>query len=266
MALAIPSRSINDPDPAGDVNDIVTEVNRLGGIVDGDLATFLNAVDVATDARTLGIKNVVTPPGANPVSAVKVYSESGTLKVRNPSGDVLLLDGPGSGPRPDDQGFISWAYDPVTVGATTIQLTSGTIYLARLSIRRAASISTLWLNVGTAASGVTSGQTFAGLVGPTGTVLTTAGAATAIGSTGVRSIAITPQTVAQGYCWVALLFVATTMPFLTSTATGSVLNANLTASAFRFAINGTSQTALPGSFTLASNTETNARGVWVAAS
>ncbi len=266
MALSIPTRAVNDPDPAADVNAVVTEVNRVGAIVDGAVSTFLNAVDVTTDARTMAIKNVVSAPSGNPTSAVKLYSESGTLKVRNPSGDVLLLDGAGSNPRPEDHGLASWAFDPVAAGLAT-QTTSGSIYLVRLPIRRAATVGTIWFGIGTAASGITSGQALAGLVGPTGTVLASASIATQIAATGVQSVTVTSQALAQGYCWVAFLVVASTMPFFAhatpaANATG-LMNVNLSAAAYRYAINGTSQTALPGSFTLASNSQTNAKGIWV---
>jgi hypothetical protein len=269
MALSIPTRAINDPNPAADVNLIVTEVNRVGGIVDGAVSTFLNAVDVTTDARTMGIKNVVSAPATNPVSAVKLYAELGTLKVRNPSGDVLALDGPPTSWRPDDHNLVSWSCDP-TLAAASVQLTSGTIYLVKLPIRRSTTVGTIWFGVGTAAAGVTGAQTLAGLVGPTGTTLASATIATQVAATGAQSVAITPQPVAQGFCWVALLIVATTMPFLAHTTpvtnATTLMNVGLAASAYRFAVNGTAQTALPGSFTLASNTQTNAKGIWVGVS
>ncbi len=264
MALSIPTRVLGGPDPAADVNAIVTETNRVAAIVDGDVATLLNGIDVAADARSLRFKDVVSPPASNPVSSVKLYSDAGTLKVRNPAGDVLSLNGLAASPTPEDQALAGWSFDSAGIQGSS-QLTSGTIYLARIPIRRTVAVTKIWLGVGTIGSGFTGAQTWAGLVGPTGTVLASAGAATALGTTGAQSVTISSQTLAPGVCWVALLAVASTMPFLTR-GSNTVLNANLSAAAFRFAVNGTGQTALPGSFTLASNSATNALTLWAALS
>ncbi len=267
MALSTPTRLVGDGDPAADMNVSVLETNRIGAIVDGPVATFLNAVDVTTDARTMGVKDVVTPPAVNPVSAVKVYSQAGTLKVRNPAGDVLALDGQSATYQPGDHGLLGWTYDPaITPG--NIQPVSGTIYLCAIPVRKTVTVSTVWFGVGTVASGVTAGQTKFGLVSPAGVVLSSGGAGTAVATLGAQGVTLAvAQSCPPGVYWAALLVVATTMPFLArSTGTLTVLNANLAASAYRFATNGTAQTTLPASFTLASNSQAAAIPFWAAVS
>lgn len=159
---------------------------------------------------------------------------------------------------PGDQGLIAWSGDPAGVGSTSAPA-SGAVRLMRIVLRRAATLSTVWLVVGTAGATLTSGQNLLGLYNASGTrVALTADQTTAWGSTGIKSAAFTGSyAAAAGTYFVAILAVGTTPPAfgVNSVLSGGLAaNANLSVSTGR-ALNGpTAQTSLPASITMASNT------------
>lgn len=169
---------------------------------------------------------------------------------------------------PADHGFLAWTYDPtLTTGSSTT--TSGTVYLAQVVLRYAATISKAQISLGSAASGVTANQNFVGLYTSAGTrvAVTTAGAIdAALASSGVLTATFaTPYSAAAGTYWVAFVNNATTPAGLGRASTlQSTSDANLTAATYRWAVNGTGQTTLPASITPASNTSTNSITLWTA--
>lgn len=170
---------------------------------------------------------------------------------------------------PEDYGLIAWSSDPAIGTSTTQTVTNGTIYLSALRIRRAVTITNVHWAPNAAGVTPTSGQNFAALVSSAGTILSSVGVdalvTTAAGNKPIAVLAA-PQAVAAGMYWVALLFNAATPPVLLRTS-GQQLGTNnygLAAAGLRFATNGTAATALPGSFTPASNVAGPA--LWVAVS
>lgn len=173
-----------------------------------------------------------------------------------------------STPQPADHGLIAWSSDPSFAGSTSSAV-SGTLYLAAIWIRSSTTISKLWWIHTTAATGAVAGQNWAALYDSAGTRLSSVGIDSEATSNGVRSPSLTtPQAVTPGRYWVALLFNATTPPILARTAGASATgnNMGLTGAALRYAVNGTSLTAVPASITPASNTTTGAVSLAVAVS
>lgn len=166
--------------------------------------------------------------------------------------------------QPEDHGFTAWNNDPSIVSSSSLP-TLGTIYLQGIRIRRAATITNVFWGHSVAGVTPTSGQSWAGLVAANGTLLSSVGIDAKVTGAGLQSATLAaPQSVTAGLYWVCLLFNAATAPTLLRTGglSASFNNANLGSSTKRFAINGTSQTALPGSFTPASNTDGSS--FWVA--
>lgn len=169
-------------------------------------------------------------------------------------------------PSPSDHGLAAWAYDP-TVAVTTLTPVLGTVYLSAVYIRQQTTISKCWFLLGTSATTPTAGQSWIGLYNSSGTVLSTASLDSIItGSNTPKSATLTtPQTVAAGTYWVGMVFNAaaapviykTNMPFL------GFADINQTAASFRYAINGTTQTAL-NNITPSSNSA--GQSIWVAVS
>lgn len=167
---------------------------------------------------------------------------------------------------PNDQGLLAWTCDPASANDVG-QPASGGIRLARIILRRAATVTNIWVHVVTAGATLTAGQNLLGLYTSTGTrVGVTTDRASTWTTTGDKSAALTaPYSAAAGTYYVGILAVGTTIPeFAASSApaTGPV-NAGLTVSTGRFLSGPSSQTSMPTSITMASNTM-NYTSYWIA--
>jgi hypothetical protein len=168
---------------------------------------------------------------------------------------------------PLDQGFIAWTFDGALTG--TAGPSSGGVRLARIILRRAATISNIWVSVITAGATLTAGESFVGLYSAGGTRLAvSADQSTSWTSAGVKQIALTASyAAAPGIYYAALLTNGTTPPVFAATGPGSnsPVNANLTISTGRALSGPSAQTSLPASITMSSNSF-NATAYWFAIS
>ncbi|MGS2588107.1 hypothetical protein [Streptomyces hebeiensis] len=159
-----------------------------------------------------------------------------------------------SGFNPNDHGLITWAYDPVQASGVSAPA-SGTIRLVKLpQLVQAETITSVALEVGTAATGGVAGQNFVGLYTAAGTrVAQSADCTTALATTGNKVIPLTsPYVASPGRYYVAILTNATTPPALALCASNSVTapNFGLAVAAARFANGPTAQTTLPATITM----------------
>jgi hypothetical protein len=216
----------------------------------GCLSRFGWPLDLtATDIQQLGTQSA----GSNAISADSGHVHPATMWTPQDNGLLVVQGG-----------------DPGLVTSTAI-LTAGTLYLTKLPIRYALTITSLMFLVSTIAAG-TSTTSFAGLYSPSGSLLTgSSDIGTPLKSGGPQSLTLTtPQALTPGvtsFVWAALLVnFGTTQPtlFKGGAITNNVPNAGLTAAAYRWAVNGTSLSALPGSITPSSNTSTGALTLWCA--
>lgn len=171
---------------------------------------------------------------------------------------------------PADSNLLLATGDPMALTSTAITI-AGTLYLMKLPVRYLVKISSLWFLVTTIGAG-TSTTSFVGLYSSAGALLSGSSDI----STPLKTLApaqcnlTTPQTLAGGtFVWAALLTnLGTTQPTLLKglTATGNLPNVGLTAASYRWAINGTGLSALPGTITPASNSSTNMLTFWAGAS
>jgi hypothetical protein len=192
----------------------------------------------------------------------------GPTPKHNITGDFAVngVSVPGGQYLPSDHGLLAWTYDPATAtsGSNT---TSGTLYLAQLNLRTPQTVSKLGIGLSSAAAGVTANQNFLGLYDSSGAkVAATAagGIDSALTSSGVLLASLSASYVAPaGLYWLAFLNNATTPAQVARTSTfASTPNVNLSASTYRFAVNGTGLTALPSTITPASNSLTNLITMW----
>jgi hypothetical protein len=169
-------------------------------------------------------------------------------------------------PVPSDHGLSGWSYDP-SHALSALTPTLGTVYLSAVYIRQTTTVSKCWFMLGTAATTPTAGQSWAGLVNSSGTILSTS-ALDAIVTTGNSPKSATlssPQSIAAGTYWVALLFNAAVAPVIYKTAmpfTGFGV-VNQAASVYRYATNATAQTSL-STLTMSSNVA--GQSIWVGVS
>jgi hypothetical protein len=158
--------------------------------------------------------------------------------------------------RPGDHGLITWTDPPTGLSGAGFGLTAGQVYLSKFKIvDRSTVVSNIKYYLTVAQVGGTSGQNFVGLYNSSGTLLiSSADQTTNFSTTGEKTAAITPQTLAVGSYYVAFLANhATTAPSVAGGGGNSGLtNVGLTAGTGRFLNTGAGNTALPASITLAS--------------
>lgn len=174
-----------------------------------------------------------------------------------------------STPQPADHGLIAWSGDPQSSTTQGSVAANGTLYLSRVFIRSATTVSKVWWINSSPGATATAGQNFVGLINSTGTVLSTGSIDSVAVTNGPQSGTLaTPQAVAAGAYWAALLINAASPPTIARSGglSASGNNINLTAAAFRFAANGTVLTSIPASITPTSNTLTGAIALWMGVS
>jgi hypothetical protein len=150
-------------------------------------------------------------------------------------------------PMPADHDMVSWSYKP-ELAVTTLTPVLGTVYLTALPVRTATTVSKLWFLMGAAATTPTAGQSWAGLISPAGTMLSTASLDSIItsGNAAKSATLAAPQAVSPGMYWGALLFNAAAAPvvYKTNSPFLGFANVNQSAASGRYSINGTGRTTL----------------------
>lgn len=210
----------------------------------------------------LGMTNAATTPTTNPSGGGVLYSDSTSRPTwRDSNGNVWVLV-PSGNNNPADQGLLAWSMQPQLASAAAPALTAGVIYLARVILRSAATVTNVGFSVTNAGSGLS--NCYAALFDFTGTRQAITGdLSTNFQSTGYKTIAFTGTYAAPaGNYWVALLNGAgSTLPQLaasySTTLSAGTVNAGVTAATARWATTGTGLTAIPSSITPASNTTSN---------
>lgn len=182
---------------------------------------------------------------------------------------------------PSSYGLSAYNYPYLfATGTGSAATVAGRLYLAKIPLAAGTVVTNIWFSIATAASGITTGQNFAGIYSSTGSLLATTGdLSTVIGTnTGALQAPLTaPFTVPSGgNYYIGIFFNASvTLPVLTCytgqvTVTTSVANFGSTttfgntAAKYPFAVSATTgnTTALPASITMSSNTATGAYTVW----
>lgn len=209
----------------------------------------LNAALVDQDGRiSTNAANIAQ--NTTDISTHSSTISSNTASISNINSSIATLDW-----QPQDHGLKAWTQDPAGCGSVGSASTAGVIYLSKVLLRNAGTVSNLYYTVTNAGSGLTAGQNLVGLYDSTGTKLVEAAdQTTPMSSTGTKTAAITPQALAAGSYYIALLTNGTTPPqFMRGGgASGSALNVGLTVATGRFLDFGTGQTTLPASITLSS--------------
>ena len=190
-----------------------------------------------------------------------------TLVWNNPGHLTAELDWSES--QPSDFGLIAWNFDPLRC-TTNLSAVNGTIYMMQIILRTAKTITNGCFFISSGATTATADENYMALVDSTGTIQasTASGAIdTATQSGGWLSQPFSaPYAAPAGKYYLAILANAGTPLKFGAVAlqgSGGTEVGVSTASNFRYAVNGTLATALPGSFTLSSNTHTN--GIFISA-
>ncbi|MFE9865860.1 glycosyl hydrolase family 28-related protein [Streptomyces sp. NPDC005506] len=168
--------------------------------------------------------------------------------------------------QPGDMGYKAWVCDPATVAGGGTALTNGTVYLSGVYVRRTTTVSQVTVATANVVT-PTAAQCWLGLYNSSGTLLTSVDVSGTIGAQGPHQYSLSSQTLAPGFYYVGFLSTSSPaiqlMSGITTGATKSIMNGNIaTPAQLRFAVNATSQTTLPSSLTLSSNTATGSAALW----
>jgi hypothetical protein len=174
------------------------------------------------------------------------------------SDDALIVQSGAVNPgaTPEDHTLKAWTHDPCGAADTAGVLTAGVLYLAAVFLRSPQTIVDVGFLVQVAGASLTAGQNHAGLYDAAGVRLSTGSADTAFAATGFKRVTLAAsQAVSAGRFYVVFVANGTTPPALArGYGSANSANAGLTGATARFATNGTGQTSLPASITLAGNT------------
>lgn len=255
---------------ATSIHRLVSIGNNVGlKVASGVVGTSLYGSSITTSG-TANVQDSGTGTqilNAWPNSGTTSYNHINMLNT-----DAFNINGvpvPGNVYAPSDAGLIAWTYDIGIAPTNTSTTINGTVYLGQIVLRYPTTISNIVVDIATAATGVTANQNFLGLYDSSGVrqAVTAAGAIDAgLATTGALTGAVTPFAAPAGKYWIAFVFNATGAPQVARSTSFSAPNYNLTASTFRYATNGTSQTSLPASITPASNSTSNVIVYWGAVS
>lgn len=189
------------------------------------------------------VTNVTATPAA-PTAAggVKVFAQGDALRARS-SGLNYVLAPPYSAVHNQYT-----SVDPATATGTTA-LVVGTLYLMKVAVAEARTLTQVGLNVTTAGAGLVA--CYAGIYDAGGNLLaTSADQATAWATTGEKRVTVPGVAVNAGYYYAAFLVGAGSTTSPTVSMAQGVSNWNLGASVGRSLTNGTGLTALPATVTM----------------
>lgn len=227
----------------------------------GSLQVGATVADTGGGAGVIGLKQASIVPGSNPAAGgVILYADGGVLKWRDPNGTVYDVGGSVSsivapGPRPEDQSYLGWAYDPVQA-ANNSQPTAGVGVLVKVRTAAAGTANAICLNVNGIGSGFTADASFVALYDMSGARLGLSNdLAGILNTTGAKSIPLTAGVaVTEGmFYYVYIIINATTMPALNRAGNIGAINQNTGPGTYRFATLGAGVTSPPASLTLASS-------------
>ncbi|WP_432101027.1 hypothetical protein [Streptomyces sp. WAC 04229] len=169
---------------------------------------------------------------------------------------------------PADQGLKAWSFDPSVAGFSSAPV-GGSVYLIRIKLRKAATVSKVVLMTVAAGSGLTANQNYAGLYTSSGTRVGVTASQSSAWTTANNTLSMSltsSYSAAAGDYYVAFVANGSTRPgFVCATTLGATRtpgNANLSSGGYRYCIGATGQTTLPSSLSIASATP-DANAYWV---
>jgi hypothetical protein len=144
-------------------------------------------------------------------------------------------------PSPNVNGLAAWSVDPASASSSSANPAAGTAQVAGIDVA-AGTVSSIWMYVAGAGSGLTTGQCFAAIYQGGALLGATADQSTAWQSTGAKQMALTaPVTVAAGEVQVIFWSNGTTQPTFNRAGSGGSVNLGVSGATARF---GTANTGL----------------------
>lgn len=232
--------------------------DEWGDILNTALFTLADAVS-ATESDISSLESTVATHTSDISVNTAAIASLGT-RMTTAEGEIDTLQSEtgaiGRNFLPADYGLVGWT-DPLwALSGAGFGLVAGQIYLSKFKIAGASQlVSNIKYYLTVAQVGGTTNQNFVGLYTSAGSLIISSGDQTTnFSTTGEKTAAITPQTLAVGSYYVAFLANhATTAPSVAGGGGNSGLtNVGLTAATGRFLNTAAGNASLPGSITLAS--------------
>jgi hypothetical protein len=261
---------------AGDIAALGTQAaGAVGLAADAGHVHPTTGVGLLAGNQTWGGANTFTAapaasadPAGGTSLARKSYNDATYLALAGGklTGNLATSANAFGSPQPINSNVKAWTFDPASA-ANTATATSQTLFLSAIYPAETFTSTTLYWHVSSVAVTPTAGQNFVGIYNSSGTLLASAGVDSDVLSTGTKATAMAASLTAGSLYWVAFVFVAATAPQMPRpagvgiTGIGTLINVGVTASAARFATNGTTRTSLP---TLTPSANTLASGFWAA--
>ncbi|WIM97698.1 hypothetical protein ACTOB_001246 [Actinoplanes oblitus] len=171
-------------------------------------------------------------------------ASAGTSLLGAPADHVHPASAFGAG----DHGLLGWNFDPALSIGSTILGANGTLYLARIKVPKAITVTNLHVHCTSVGATLTTGRNFAALFTAAGArVASTVDQSTAWTSLGLQTMALTSaQAIAAGDYYVGFYGNGSTLPTFARGTSLSAANTGLAAPNFRFASADTGlTTAMP---------------------
>ncbi|MFE0451592.1 hypothetical protein ACFW2D_09925 [Streptomyces sp. NPDC058914] len=248
-------------------------VDALGGGGGGAVSSVNGQTGaVNLTAANVGALAATARGSANGVASLDAATKVPVAQVPDLTGTYLAFeDSWGNQWGPADQGLKAWSFDP-SLAVNVSAPVGGSVYLIRVKLRKATTISKVVMFTVAAGSGLTANQNYAGLYTASGTrVGITANQSSAwTTANNTLSMSLTSAySAAAGDYYIAFVSNGSTRPgFVCGTELGAIRtagNANLSSGGYRYCIGATGQTSLPSSISIASATpDTNAYWVGLA--
>jgi len=198
----------------------------------------------------------------NPSAFASGVSQAGLAAAGMPYGATLA-----------QLGWLAESYPALDAAATSGVITSGVVYMTRITLGGPVSVTSVLYGVSGAGATLTAAQNFVGLYDASGNQIGTSADQSAVWtSTGFKTTALAggPFAVNQPFVYVAWLANGTTPPGFTR-ASGSIVGASLvngsaTGSNIPFPTNSSALTTLPGSLSYAANSgsASSPQSLWAA--
>lgn len=241
-----------DPSVLEDSDAVLqTAADAKGDLIVATAADVFGRLPVGTDGHVLkaasgqstGLQWAAQTDGTTLPSAAGTAA-AGTSLLGAPADHVH----PTSTFGPADHGFLGWNFDPSLSIGSTILAAAGTLYLARIKVPKAITVTNLHVHCTSVGVTLTAGRNFAALFTAAGArVASTVDQSTAWTALGLQTMALTSaQAIAAGDYYVGFYSNGSTLPTFARGTSLSAANTGLAAPNFRYASADTGlTTAMP---------------------
>lgn len=259
---------------ANAISSLNTSTSTLTGQVSANTAAIaVNSGNISTLNGQVSTLNSTVATNSTNITTLQGQTSTNTTNIATGAANTAALATRATNLEsgtwtPSQSGWLTWTYDPaLTAGSTS--LVTGQMFMARLDLKAAATVSAIYYAINTAGSTLTAGQNLVGFYDSTGTLLaTSADQSGSWTSVGFKTFTLgSPYSAAAGTYYVGFLSNGTTpagiLRALGSGTQGAVVNPGLTASNARWATTGAGLTTVPASVTMSGRTLSGGT-LWVA--